>query len=68
MGSAALGQCWPPAGRLHSAGNEWIAEWVAVDDDQYDYFWGNRMDVERTEWLQKGTGDGFSSGTTTATV
>ena len=46
-------------GELYSAGNEWIAEWVAVDDDQYDYFWGNRMDVERTEWLQKGTGDGF---------
>ncbi|HCH61361.1 MAG TPA: hypothetical protein DFR83_01055, partial [Deltaproteobacteria bacterium] len=44
---------------IYSAGNEWVAEWVAVGDDEYDYFWGNRMDVEVTEWLQKGTGDGF---------
>ncbi|MGC6506909.1 MAG: hypothetical protein ACON4U_00760 [Myxococcota bacterium] len=45
--------------QLYSSGNDFIAEWVAINDNEYDYFWGNRMDVEITEWLQKGTGDGF---------
>ena len=45
--------------QLYSAGNDFIAEWVAINDNEYDYFWGNRMDVEVTEWLQQGTGDGF---------
>ena len=45
--------------QLYSSGNDFIAEWVAIGDNEYDYFWGNRMDVEVTEWLQQGTGDGF---------
>lgn len=47
------------AAKLYSSGNDLVGEWTRVEGSQYDYRWGNRMDVEMTEWLKQGSGDGF---------
>jgi hypothetical protein len=45
--------------KLFNSSGEWVGEWTRQDPDSYDYFWGSRADAERTEWLKKGTNDGF---------
>ena len=45
--------------RIFNASSQWVGEWVRLGDTTYDLFWGSREDKERTEWLQRGTGDGF---------
>ena len=51
--------------KVYSESNEWVGEWVRLTDSTYDYFWGGKEERERTEWLKKGTGDGFWFGITT---
>ena len=45
--------------KLYNNAGEWVGEWTRLGRDNYDYFWGSRADAERTEWLKKGTNDGF---------
>ena len=45
--------------KVYNQSNEWVGEWVRLTDTTYDYFWGGKEERERTEWLKKGTGDGF---------
>jgi hypothetical protein len=53
------GQYTHARARIFNASSQWVAEWIRVGDSSYDLFWGSREDKERTEWLQRGTGDGF---------
>ena len=45
--------------KLYNSAGEWVGEWTRQDNNSYDYYWGSRADAERTEWLKKGTNDGF---------
>ena len=45
--------------KIYNAQGDWVMEWIRLDDDTYDLFWGNRLDQERTEWVKKGAQDGF---------
>jgi hypothetical protein len=45
--------------KIYNAQDQWVMEWIRLDDDAYDLFWGNRLDQERTEWVKKGAQDGF---------
>ena len=44
---------------MYNNSGEWVGEWTRTGADSYDYYWGSRADKERTEWLKKGTNDGF---------
>ena len=43
--------------KLYDATGEWVGEWVNGKKPQYYY--GDRKDKERTQWLKGGSGDGF---------
>ena len=43
--------------KLHDASGEWVGEWIG--GKQPEYFYGDRKDKERTQWLKGGSGDGF---------
>jgi hypothetical protein len=45
--------------KIFNAQGEWVMEWIRAGEDTYDLFWGNRLDKERTEWVKRGTQDGF---------
>ena len=43
--------------KLYDATGEWVGEWIGGKEPEYYY--GNRKDKERTQWLKGGSGDGF---------
>ena len=49
--------------KLYDATGEWVGEWIGGKEPEYYY--GNRKDKERTQWLKGGSGDGFWFGITT---
>ena len=42
--------------KIYTKSGEWIGEWV--DGNPAEYFYGDRKDVEKTQWMA-GNGDGF---------